>query len=539
MSTHNHHHRDHSPAHNRNHSAGHQGRSKHWRRRTTAIAVTASFGAAAVAGLGASSAHAAATGPLTVKFSGVGAQTWTVPAGVTSATFTGYGAQGGNTLAVGDGLGSAKGGMQQTTLSGLTPGQTLQVNVGGRGTNKGEAAVGGVLKGGFNGGGDANPNNPSAAGGGASDVRVDANSDGVYSLSERLAVAGGAGGAGVNHPTSTTVYGYGGDGGGSVGGDAGSAYGGYGGFGGRTGLDPYSGSSDDGVGGTSDGGGGGGGSKGGHPGAMGFGGGGGSSAATTVGAISVSDSSTQTGGSFTPATSTGDGKIEINYAPPNWSSTGWDNLGTTTNPLNPGSSYSAGLGDNYRLLAMQGDGNLVMSNLAGQVIWASNTYGNNGAKAVMDNGQFKIVNAAGTTTLWHAFTATNTGGTLKLGTDGILRADNSSGSNPTRWSTGFTVTGNATALTSGQSVAGQGRQTLMQTDGNLVTYDNAYNVIWSTNTYGNNGAYTIMWGGDLQIVGSNGLLWHTNTTTGNTVTFQGDSNIILRNSSNAVIWDSY
>ncbi|WP_331729893.1 hypothetical protein OHV05_35160 (plasmid) [Kitasatospora sp. NBC_00070] len=58
MSTHNHHHRDHSPAHNHNHTAGHQGRGKKWRQRTTAVAVTASFGTAAFTGLTATSAHA-------------------------------------------------------------------------------------------------------------------------------------------------------------------------------------------------------------------------------------------------------------------------------------------------------------------------------------------------------------------------------------------------------------------------------------------------------------------------------------------------
>ncbi|MGH3802792.1 MAG: hypothetical protein ACRDTD_22235, partial [Pseudonocardiaceae bacterium] len=62
MSSHNHHHREHhhNPGH---HSNGHQGKGKHWRRRATITAVTASFGAAAFTGLGAVSAHAATEVP--------------------------------------------------------------------------------------------------------------------------------------------------------------------------------------------------------------------------------------------------------------------------------------------------------------------------------------------------------------------------------------------------------------------------------------------------------------------------------------------
>jgi hypothetical protein len=75
-----------------------------------------------------------------------GAQTWTVPAGVTEATFDVYGAQGGSGYVAFDAAG--KGGRATATIA-VTPGETFQINVGGRGG----AGPGGA--GGFNGGGVA------------------------------------------------------------------------------------------------------------------------------------------------------------------------------------------------------------------------------------------------------------------------------------------------------------------------------------------------------------------------------------------------
>jgi hypothetical protein len=69
------------------------------------------------------------------------AQSWTVPEGVTQATFDVYGAQGGSEPLVNI-LGGG-GGMAHATIA-VTPGDKLQVNVGGGGS------AGGA--GGFNGG---------------------------------------------------------------------------------------------------------------------------------------------------------------------------------------------------------------------------------------------------------------------------------------------------------------------------------------------------------------------------------------------------
>jgi hypothetical protein len=105
------------------------------------------------------------------------AQTWTVPAGVTEATFDLYGAQG----AQGAGPGGL-GGRATATIP-LRPGDSIQVNVGG--------GAQGAL-GGFNGGGNVLAAfGDGGGGGGASDVRI-----GGTGLTDRVLVAGGGGGGG-------------------------------------------------------------------------------------------------------------------------------------------------------------------------------------------------------------------------------------------------------------------------------------------------------------------------------------------------------
>src|SRR6516164_3479546 len=114
----------------------------------------------------------------TFTFTG-GAQTWTVPAGVRSATFTLYGAEGGT--AVGGTINSipvpgAVGGLgaQVTGTLPLTPGTTLQVNVGQAGTGNGAATFGG----GGRGGGDNEVGPPIDANFGSGGVGGNADSPG-------------------------------------------------------------------------------------------------------------------------------------------------------------------------------------------------------------------------------------------------------------------------------------------------------------------------------------------------------------------------
>src|ERR1700710_290554 len=110
-----------------------------------------------------------------------GPQSWTVPAGITSATFDLYGASGAPTNQNPD----PGGGGRATATIAVTPLENLQIYVGG----KGLAEVAGSAA--FNGGGvTASPY--SAGGGGASDVRRAGSG-----LTNRILVAGGGGGDGA------------------------------------------------------------------------------------------------------------------------------------------------------------------------------------------------------------------------------------------------------------------------------------------------------------------------------------------------------
>ena len=137
----------------------------------------------ALPALPASAASGDCTGSPTVTctFTETGsAQTWTVPPGITSATFTLYGAQGGASDTNQGGLGA-----DVTAKLPVTPGAVLQVNVGQAGS-EGAGRT-------FGGGGSASVG--AGSGGGASDVRTPA-SDGSYPLANRVLVAGGGGGGG-------------------------------------------------------------------------------------------------------------------------------------------------------------------------------------------------------------------------------------------------------------------------------------------------------------------------------------------------------
>ncbi len=120
------------------------------------------------------------------------AQTYTVPVGVTSITVDVVGAQGGfgyNCPAAVPGFG----GRVQATVP-VTPGEVLNIWVGGQG-GPGGTTVGGTA--GFNGGGTGggwSGGRSGGGGGGASDIRQSGNA-----FSNRIVIGAGGGGTGVNY----------------------------------------------------------------------------------------------------------------------------------------------------------------------------------------------------------------------------------------------------------------------------------------------------------------------------------------------------
>jgi hypothetical protein len=152
--------------------------------------LTNSPSAVAAGGKGGCAAPTASHGNASVVCLYTGkAETWRVPAGVTSVTFNLYGAQGGSQ---GDTAHRAAGGLGahlRDTLK-VKPGTVLVIVVGG-------TPLPGSISGGFNGGGSATgrvraQSTAGGGGGGATDVRTGP------SLADRVLVAGGGGGNGGN-----------------------------------------------------------------------------------------------------------------------------------------------------------------------------------------------------------------------------------------------------------------------------------------------------------------------------------------------------
>ena len=136
-----------------------------------------------------------------VNFSYSGAvQTYTVPPGASYIIVDASGAQGGSSASYNLG---GKGGRMQATLN-VTPGEVLNIYVGGAGTNGISSST---VTGGYNGGGAGGTGG--SGGGGATDIRR-----GGTALSNRILVAAGGGGSGSNYGIPT-----GGAGGGTTGED--------------------------------------------------------------------------------------------------------------------------------------------------------------------------------------------------------------------------------------------------------------------------------------------------------------------------------
>ena len=135
-------------------------------------------------------------------------QTYLVPSGVTSLAIDMAGANGGTAYLSGYGVPGA-GGRVQCVLT-VSPGQVLNLYVGGVGTNGVSSCCTTPTAGGYNGGGAGA--SYGGGGGGASDIRI-----GGTALSQRVVVAGAGGGGGDYYSTCS-----GGVGGGLTGGNGSS-----------------------------------------------------------------------------------------------------------------------------------------------------------------------------------------------------------------------------------------------------------------------------------------------------------------------------
>ncbi|WP_194273965.1 Ig-like domain-containing protein [Variovorax paradoxus] len=265
----------------------------------TGLATSVAGGQATLtAALGSISASA----PLTVEpktvFSASGTATWTVPAGVTSVQVVAVGGAGGASFSINGG----KGGRVSALLA-VTPGEALNLFMGGGGGSRAGNGIGGI------GGGGSSPDGAAGGGGGATTLARGATV---------LLIAGGGGGAGSSAGGTS-----GGDGGGNgaasgaPGSGQGGGAGGSGGSGGQGGIGSISpgeaGTSTHGGDGVFFGGGGGGGFGGGGGGGFNgnYGGGGGGGGST-----GPSGATYATGGSASVGGTRGrgdDGSVTLTY----------------------------------------------------------------------------------------------------------------------------------------------------------------------------------------------------------------------------------
>jgi hypothetical protein len=163
-------------------------------------------GVAVVAGAAARVQSAGATVTTLKKFTTPGVYTWTVPTGVTNATFDVFGARGGSVVSVNHGIvtvvsqggagGEAKGKFA------VHAGQVFEIVVGGQG---GTGTVGSTTPaaGGLNGGGYGLGTSPGGGGGGGSDVRLGGRGNITCAANMSCGfggriVVGGGGGGGSN-----------------------------------------------------------------------------------------------------------------------------------------------------------------------------------------------------------------------------------------------------------------------------------------------------------------------------------------------------
>ena len=178
--------------------------------------------------------------------------------------------------------------------------------------------------------------------------------------------------------------------------------------------------------------------------------------------------------------------------------------------------------DTQSSLDFQANGNITLySNF--KPSWSTNTSGSGGSTLIMQtDGNLVEYNSAGQA-VWSSGTNNNPGAYLALQTDGNMVIYNSSGS--PIWATGTqqnpnhldyvnTTASEGSILFGGQSMQTPSRQftLIMQTDGNLVEYNNTTGqALWASGTWNNPGAYLAL---------------------------QTDGNLVIYTSANKPIWAS-
>ncbi|MCL1853172.1 MAG: CehA/McbA family metallohydrolase [Peptococcaceae bacterium] len=205
--------------------------------------------------------------------------------------------------------------------------------------------------------------------------------------------------------------------------------------------------------------------------------------------------------------------------------------------------------DNTLILRMQAaDGNLVLKNLNGEVLWASGSYGNPGAYAKMlADGTLAIYNQHHNM-IWNSETHNQEVTRAEMRND---RLSLHTGTGKAIWATSSQLMAGKMLMPGGTLTSPDGALILrMQTDGNLRLARISGNVtLWTSGTAGNNNAYaTMQYDGNFVIYSENipGVARQSLRATGTSnrtpaatrVVLQNDGNIVLRTNTYSVVWES-
>jgi hypothetical protein len=207
-------------------------------------------------------------------------------------------------------------------------------------------------------------------------------------------------------------------------------------------------------------------------------------------------------------------------------------------------------------LIMQGDANLVLYGPDHQALWASGTAGHGGIwDAIMQTDGNLVVYDGHNHALW----ATGTNG--KQGAHVIVQNDGNlvvyDGANHAVWASNTVVPAEPAKPTlPGRLLPGQGLMAgsqlaspdgyyrlVMQTDGNLVLYDNYSQALWSSKTAGHGNVWDLVMQTDGNLVvydGHNHAVWASGTAgkPGASLSMQNDGNLVIYDSANHAVWAS-
>jgi subtilase family serine protease len=166
--------------------------------------------------------------------------------------------------------------------------------------------------------------------------------------------------------------------------------------------------------------------------------------------------------------------------------------------------WSSGTTGTGNYLTMQTDGNLVIYSSAGKALWASGTNGSGSADhlSLQNDGNAIVYTSAGTA----AWSAGRTNAN-RLCTSGLLHAGQAlySPSDGERYELTMQTDGNLVAYDNGKAIwasvtAGTGNYLTMQTDGNLVVYTSAGKALWASGTNGSGSADYLLMQNDGNVV---------------------------------------